>query len=222
MVGTLDLGGPPAEALRGICTACTTELDVTGSALALIVADEPRGAIIASDVVIDGVEDLQYSLGEGPAIDAHREQRPVDEPALASSERWPVFGPSAAELGLGAVFAFPLRVGSSGFGALDLYRDSAGALAAADHADALGMAEVASTLLVHLQLEARPGDMAPLLSRMVDRRSIVHQAVGMVSVQLGVAVGDAHTVVRAHAFAEGRSVLEVAADVVARRLRLAP
>ena len=49
---------------------------------------------------------------------------------------------------------------------------------------------------------------------------VVHQASGMVSVQLGIAVAAALSVLRAHAFAEDRPLREVAADVVARRIRM--
>ncbi|MGB0094384.1 MAG: ANTAR domain-containing protein [Solirubrobacteraceae bacterium] len=48
----------------------------------------------------------------------------------------------------------------------------------------------------------------------------VHQATGMISVQLGVSMDEAFVRLRAHAFAAGRSLKAVAGDVVARRLRL--
>jgi len=46
----------------------------------------------------------------------------------------------------------------------------------------------------------------------------VHYATGMVMVQLGVDPQHALARLRAYAFAEGRTVTEVARDVVARRL----
>jgi hypothetical protein len=50
-------------------------------------------------------------------------------------------------------------------------------------------------------------------------RAQVHQAAGMISVQLGVSLAEALVRLRARAFAEDRLIAEVAADVVARRLR---
>jgi AmiR/NasT family two-component response regulator len=41
----------------------------------------------------------------------------------------------------------------------------------------------------------------------------------MISVQLGISVGDAFTRLRARAFADDRPLSEVAIDVVARRIR---
>jgi len=62
------------------------------------------------------------------------------------------------------------------------------------------------------------GAVDPAGSGLTERRAEVHQAAGMISVQLGVSLTDALVALRAHAYAEGRSTWEVAADVVARRL----
>ncbi|MFD0630267.1 ANTAR domain-containing protein [Catenulispora yoronensis] len=50
-------------------------------------------------------------------------------------------------------------------------------------------------------------------------RAEVHQATGMISVQLGVSLAEALVRLRAHAWAADRLLADVAADVVARRLR---
>jgi hypothetical protein len=47
----------------------------------------------------------------------------------------------------------------------------------------------------------------------------IHQATGMVQVQLGVSTEEALVRLRARAFALGRPLVEVATDVVERRLR---
>ena len=47
----------------------------------------------------------------------------------------------------------------------------------------------------------------------------VHQASGMVKIQAGVTIEEAFLMLRAHAFATGRPVADVAKDVVERRLR---
>jgi hypothetical protein len=47
----------------------------------------------------------------------------------------------------------------------------------------------------------------------------VHQATGMISVQLGVSLAEALLRLRAHAYGQDRPVADVAADVVGRRMR---
>jgi AmiR/NasT family two-component response regulator len=50
----------------------------------------------------------------------------------------------------------------------------------------------------------------------------VHQATGMISVQLGVSLEEALARLRAHAFAASAALGDVAGDVVNRRLRFDP
>jgi hypothetical protein len=52
-------------------------------------------------------------------------------------------------------------------------------------------------------------------------RRVVHQATGMVLAQLRLPADDARLVIHGHAFATGRPVIEVAKDIVERRLRFA-
>jgi hypothetical protein len=220
MTETVTDGATPAESMVRLCSVCATELDVTAAGVALIVSGEHRGSLGDSGGLATVVEDLQYATGEGPCLDAHRTGEAVGEPALAEGSRWPTFTPAALAEGVRAVFAFPLQVGGARFGALDLYRQASGALSDDDFVDALAMAEVANGLVLDLLAGATPGELPDAVSMLVDRRAVVHQAVGMVSVQLGVGVEDAQVALRAKAFADGRKVVEVAEAVVARRERL--
>jgi len=167
------------------------------------------------------IERLQYDLGEGPCVDAYRLGQPVLEPDLADPAvpRWLAFTTPAVAAGARAVFGFPLHVGAARLGALNLYCDRAGSLRADQHADALVMADVAAQTVLLLQANAPPGLVAAELEAGADFQLVVHQAAGMVSVQLGVTVGQALVRLRAHAFGNDRPLADVARDVVARKLR---
>ena len=163
------------------------------------------------------IEELQFMLGEGPCIDAYELEVPIVEPDLtAPSRRWPGFTPPALEAGVRAIFSFPLQVAPVCIGALDLYRDRSGELSDDEHADALIMTEIVAQAV--LTMQATPWGAAELTSQ-TDPRSAVHQAVGMVSVQLGVTVDEALVRLKAHAFGNNRLVSELARDVVDRRVR---
>jgi hypothetical protein len=64
---------------------------------------------------------------------------------------------------------------------------------------------------------AGPGGQPPDLRR---HRAEIDQATGMVSVQLGVAIGEAFVRLRACAYAQDRRLSDVVRDIVARRVRL--
>ena len=111
-------------------------------------------------------------------------------------------------------------MGSTRLGALDLYTDRPGDLRPEQFSDAVAMADIAAHAILDLQADAAPGALASELDRGANLRSVVHQASGMVSVQLDVPVDDALARLRAHAFAVGRPIHDVAQDVVRRKLRL--
>jgi AmiR/NasT family two-component response regulator len=65
-----------------------------------------------------------------------------------------------------------------------------------------------------------PGELGAALEAGSDFRFVVHQASGVLSVQLDIGVGEALVRLRAYAFAHDRPLTDVAQDVVAHRLRL--
>lgn len=192
-----------------------------GAGIMLMSGDVPRGTVATTDEVAALIEDLQFTLGEGPCIDAYHHERPVLEPHLASpvTGRWPGFTPGAVAAGVGAIFGFPLTVGSVRLGALNLYRRRPGPLSDDEHADALVMAEVLGEALLALQAEAPEGLVGAGLEANANFRHVVAQAAGMVSAQLDVSVAQAMIRLRSYAFAHDRPIDAVAGDVVARTLR---
>jgi hypothetical protein len=117
-----------------------------------------------------------------------------------------------------AIFAFPLQVGAIRIGVLDLYRDTPGPLTTVELADAVAFADTATVVLLYLQDHPGPDGEPTALTGPIDSRAEVHQATGMITVQLGVSLTEALLRLRAHAYDSGQSVTDVAADVVARRL----
>jgi hypothetical protein len=208
------------ESMDQLCGACMDVTELSGAGIMLMFADEPLGSVGMTNAVSSLIEELQFTLGEGPCIDAYNLAQPIAEPDLAKPTRkWFGFTPPALDAGVRAIFSFPLQVGTTSWGALDLYRDHPGTLTADQHADALVLARIVTDVVINIQTNAAPGTLAAELTRVTEHRVVVHQAVGMVSVQLGVSVSEALIRMRAHAFGSNRQLAEIADDVVARRLR---
>ena len=223
ILGLLTGSGDTALRASRLCQVCAQVTEMSGAGIMLMSGVVPRGSLCTTDEVSDLIEQLQYVLGEGPCVDAYRQDWPVLEPDLANpqSTRWPAFASQATEAGVRAVFGFPLQVGSVRLGALNLYRDRAGPITDDQHADALVLADLVAQSVLVLQAGAPPGTLAAELEAGADFHGVVHQASGMVSVQLGVSVGQALIRLRAHAFANDRPLADVAESVVARTLRFA-
>jgi hypothetical protein len=201
-----------------LCQVASELIQVTGAGIMVLADGTPQASLCTTGSVSALIEDLQYTFGEGPCIDAHRTGAVVAEPdlALATALRWPAFTPKVLAAGARAVFGFPIRIGAARIGALNLFRDETGALSDDQHSDALVMADVIARTLLILQAGAPAGSLPAQLD--IDFHSAVHQAAGMVSIQLGVSVGEALVRLRAYAFGTDRALTEVAHDVVDRRL----
>lgn len=209
--------------LERLCFALTRALPATGVGVSLLTDDNRGGGTIAaSSLASRALEELQFTLGEGPCIDAYTSRRPVLEPDLASHgmRRWPGYAPAAHGHGIQAVFAFPLQVGAARAGALDVYRNECGSLTTDGLAQALTFAEVAMGLLVDGQEGAQDGKTTPDLDEVMAYRLEVYQAQGMVMVDLGVGIDEAMARLRGHAYAQGRYISDVARDIVAGKLTL--
>ncbi|QNE18270.1 GAF and ANTAR domain-containing protein [Kribbella qitaiheensis] len=206
-----------------LCASATAAVPVSGAGVALMTPTGHGGTLAATDGPAEVMENLQYTLGEGPCLNAFRDRRPVLEHDVArAGARWPAFAPAAAGSGIAAVFAFPLQIGAIRLGVLDLYRDKPGPLDSLQLAEALDYAAAATTILLDLQHEMPPDRLHPQLAQAADGHRGIHQATGIITVQASVGINEALLLLRARAYAKDRPLLELAQDVVARRVTFYP
>jgi hypothetical protein len=214
-----------AERIR---RACVAGLDIDGAVISLLTASVSRETLWATDATAELLEELQFTLNEGACMEAAATGSPVLIPDLRHSTetaRWPIFAAAVAEqTDVRALFALPLQWGTVNVGVLDLYRIVPGALSAAQCRDAISASETAALLMLGLRTD--PGHSDPegdggmsWLEHSHSSRAEIHQATGMVLAQLGVSAQEALARMRGHAFVEQRLLIDVARDVVSRRLR---
>lgn len=194
-------------------------LPVTGAAVSVLVGSG-QSTISTTDAVATRLDEIQFDLGEGPCWDAMSTRQPVLSPDFSRSHpaSWPLFrdqvlgDPIAQEVR--ALFAFPLYVGSLNIGAVDLYADQPRELEEVELTRVSKLAELASWQVLRRIIgdDGMADDPSPL------SRREVHQATGMVLAQLDITSEQAVVLLRAHAFATGRTVRDIATDVVERRL----
>lgn len=221
ILGELSAEGGDGWASARLCEVTREIVGVSGAGVMLMSGDVPGGSLCTTGQVSNLIEELQYTLGEGPCVDAFRQDRVVLEPDLEhpGTPRWLAFTPQAVEAGVRAMFAFPVQVGAVRLGALNLYRDGPGPLTDDQHADALVLADVIARWVLDVQNHAPTGTMAEELEQDANFHFVVHNAAGAVSVQLGVSITEALIRLRAYAFGNDIPLREVAEEVMARRLR---
>ncbi len=211
-----------------VCTAAVAALPVNGAGVSAMSRTSASYPLCSTDEISEQLEELQLTLGEGPCVDAFMRQSAVLTPDLRSGElqdHWPVFAEAALEAGARAVFAFPLQIGAISPGVLDLYADVPGTLEVEALADALAFADTATLVLLDARVDMAgaqvgTGAVDTGSGNLSGYRAEIDQATGVLTVQLGIGIEEAFVRLRAYAFAHGRRLSEVAADVVAHRLRL--
>ena len=210
-----------SDPASSLCLACADVLNVTGAGLMLVSGGQSLGCVGVSDPVTGVVEQVEYTLGEGPCLEAYRSRTAVFDADLADDTivQWPEFRRGALAAGVRAAFGFPLLIDRICIGALNLYRDRSGALSDEQIDDAVVAARVATRTLLSWQADAPPGTVAWQLERVPNHRMEIHQATGRISVQARISIADALVLLRAYAFSRDRPLSDVAADITAGSLR---
>jgi len=210
----------PDLSVDEMCEKCVTELPgLDGAAVAVVTNLPARVTRCATDESSTQLEELQFALGEGPSVDAFARGHPVlvaDLTARSAELRWPAFAPAAVAAGAAAAFAFPLQLGAIRVGILSLQRGLSGGMNHDELATALVLVDATTLLLLAEDHGAGANRQAQVA---FEQRAVVHQATGMVMVQLGCTIAAAFARLQAHAYGEDRSLRDVAEDVVLRRLR---
>jgi GAF domain-containing protein len=204
-----------AETGASFCAPLVRVLPVEGAAVSTLVSPFEPEVVCSTDPASERLSQWALDLGEGPAWQALASGRPVLVPDLeVARDRWPLLAAAVAESGMRAVYAFPLRVGWIDIGAVDLYSVDRATMAGTDVADAAHLAGIVATQVLQRAMATLGdgGDTAP------SSRREVHQATGMLIARFAVEPADALLMLRAHAFFLGRPVLDVASDLVARRI----
>lgn len=221
-------GDSDASALARVCSVAVDELRMSGAVVSLMTpattGQDQSGTIAASSSdVARSVEEIEFSVGEGPGTEAFLTSRPVLTPDLEQAlARWPGYVPAALETGVRATFAFPLLVGAARFGVLHLHCPEVRALSTDDTATSLLLTALATELVLDVYSPTNGHPVRPDVPLLDpdDHRDEVYQAQGMVTVQLAISLEAALARMRAHAFASDQKLAQVAADILAGRTRL--
>jgi hypothetical protein len=247
LAALLSTGGPGAP--LGICQACVAWLPMSGAAVTVMASADRQELVCASDTVAARIDELQFSLGEGPCVEAFMTGRTVQIADIVEvrDSRWPMFAAAARDTPARGMYVFPLHVGAGRLGVLDCYRDTPGPLTADELAGALRAADAAVWALLDQAPRRNPTGNDPTPAGVGATPTVaddhgdrpdqawsgygwsgvvspmgypeIHQATGMIIGQVGGTAASALARLRAAAFAAERPIDEVARDVVGRRLR---
>ena len=204
------------DQLHRLCRSAVKVAAADGCGVTLMTKSGQSITVHVTDSRIKDIEDLQHTLGEGPSVAAARSGTAVLVPDLRDladhgRERWSAFAKEVVAIDVTAAFAFPLLLGPTSVGALSLYRSDPGPLSSDRVTSTQFAADAVALILARGGLGSLNPDGDPMQ---------VHQAAGMVMVQLGVSIDEALLHIRAASYADGQTADALAEDIVSRRRRL--
>ena len=167
----------------------------------------------ATDRLARRLDDLQYSLGEGPCLAALTSTAPVLSPDLGAERRWPEFAAVAVRSGVASVLSCRLTLGGEPLGSLNLYAAGAGAFGAHEVPFATEYAGYAAAALGRVAEH----EQAVQLRRAVAVDPTVGLATGLLMETRQISEAEAFDLLRAVSKHTQRTLRDVADDVVRHR-----
>jgi GAF domain-containing protein len=217
-----DAGDLLAGLLR-VAQATRTTLEVDGAGLTLVHEDGPPRWVAATDAAMELLEQVQHDFGEGPCLQAYRQDQAVAVADLRAAPVWARIDAVVGQLHVCGVLSVPVRLGGQPIGTLDLYSTQPRTWTTHELAAAGEFATVAGELVhTSVALATRELEVAQLRQALTSRVWI-EQAKGVLAATQGLSPDEAFGQLRRRARADSRKLAALAQEVVqdAQRQRLA-
>lgn len=208
------------DGVPDLCRPFLGPLPIAGVSITVITPSGAQSALCSSDLLAARIDELQFELGEGPHWLAARSGQiaMISDVATDGHSKWPILGAALGALPVGAIFSIPMRMGAVTVGVATLYSERRRELNHEQQATALAIASgIAEVAVQRAMASARDESSVESAANPALRRE-VHQATGMILVQLDTTATIAYSRLQAYAFANGQTMASVAHDVVTGKL----
>ncbi len=164
----------------------------------------------ASDDQVAEADELQYSLNEGPCVDALWKNGTFAVEDVESDPRWPQWGPRAAELGLHSILSIHLFTSNLPVGAMNLYSSRYRTYSDEDIEVARVVAAHGSVALARIRVEKD-------LWAAIDSRHLIGQAQGILMALYDLSSEQSFAVLQRYSQRTNLKLRDVANQVVTNR-----
>ena len=177
--------------------------------------------VVASADFVRAVDDIQYSLMEGPCVTAAAQRRTVMSGSLGTDREWPRFGPRVARLGVRSALSLPLILGEDVIGAMNVYARDVDVFDA--HAARLGelFAGPAAVAVRNAQVLEQARRLTGQLQTALSSRAVIDQALGIVMSRTGGTAEEAFESLRRTSQTDNVKLNQLAQGIVDEAVRRA-
>lgn len=187
-----------------------------GAGVSLMDKQGRRTSTGSTNNVVKQADALQYELLEGPCIAAWAATETVRSDDLTVEDRWSVWSPRAADLGIRSVLSTPLVFHAESVGAIKVYSDRPGAFDERSERLLSLFAGPAATLLANVQAADSPRRIGKQLKEAIATRDNIAFARGILMEREGLTEDESMLRLLGMARSNGETLRSVAQAVVAR------
>jgi GAF domain-containing protein len=166
--------------------------------------------VAVTDPLVEQSDQVQRDSGEGPSLEVIRDRDAVLVPDTASDDRYPIWAPKVAALGLRSVLSVRLHASGITLGVLQLFNTEPYAFEHDDDAVAHILARHASVAVASARQEAS-------LWQAIDARKLIGQAQGILMERFGIDGDQAFTVLRRYSQDNNIKLRDVAHRLIETR-----
>lgn len=217
VTGTIPLGGLLEQVARfGVGAIPGAE----GVGVTLLEAGR-ADTVVASADFVRAVDDIQYSIMEGPCVTAAAERRTVRSGFLSGDPLWPRFGPRVGRLGVQSALSLPLLIDDRVVGAMNVYARERDVFT--DRAAELGelFAAPAAVAVRNAQVLEQARRLTEQLQTALSSRAVIDQALGILMSRRGGTAAEAFESLRWMSQHNNVRLNAVAQDIVDEAVRRA-
>jgi GAF domain-containing protein len=198
--------------LRRVAALSVSSIPACNAAGVSLAHDGQITTSVATDGVALRVDSHQYSVDEGPCLEAVRTGHQVRIDSMKNETRWPKFTKAAATE-VSASLSLPLRVRGAVVGALNLYSTSRPFLDA-DRGVGEAFAEQAAVALANAQAYAKTRELVDQLTQALESRDVIGQAKGLIMEREGIGADEAFNVLRRASQARNVKLRDIAQQLI--------
>jgi GAF domain-containing protein len=173
----------------------------------------PRTEVF-TDPISPEIDQVQYDAGEGPCLEAMRDEQVLSIGDTRDFGPWTAFRSAAAGHGVRSTVSFPLVVADGAIGAMNLYARRAGAFNGPEIHDGLVFAKQAAVVVANACLFWGAQDLSERLGDALESRGSIEQAKGILMATQRCSPDEAFDLLRRASQRENTKLREIAERMV--------
>ena len=170
--------------------------------------------VASSSERVWAIDSDQYAAGDGPCLEAARTGKVVRVGIEEALERWPDFARCARAAGVGSYLSSPLFIDDEFAGSLNLYSEQPHGFTDFDVALLRLYMTAASAAIANARRYAKARTLAENLTRALDSRALIDQAIGVLMARRGLTAEQAFAALARESQNSNTKLRDLAARVV--------